>query len=527
MNDSDSEPRTRLTGLPRSSHLQVIDRLLRSFSQCPSREAIAELLLAALAERTGAERLAFLAWEKRFRFFSPIAFHGHLPRDAWQASFHPKPGILWEMVQDDQPFMVADGLGQFAYPSAFEGTGLEILGSVTWVPASCSKGLSGIVSLDIKLLGDEQRASVRLMASRAAEAMRALAVTQENQALKKELNRRKAALATFEEWGSALLHLEDQYEQLEELLDKARTTLDADKGSVMLIDTHTDELVVRAVQGLDEKAREKLAEGLVPSKRIKVGEGVAGQVARTGQPRILNEVAANKGFVEPESSFARSLLCVPLKIDGLILGVMNFTNKKNGEDWTRRDLRQATRLARQAAQAINNARLYQLAVTDPFTGLANRVHFHHRLGDELLRARRNKTSLSLALVRVENLPTLRQLHDHETVNGVVKKLAQCLYRACRRTDTVARLGEATFALTLPNCDAYHAEQLTERIREEVAGRELMWSKAKVRLDLRCALSTSVNGQESESQLLDDCQEQLKATAQGLLLETREDQVAVG
>ncbi|MCA9791754.1 MAG: GAF domain-containing protein, partial [Candidatus Eremiobacteraeota bacterium] len=513
---------TSLNGLPRSAHLQVLDRLLRAMVCCKESEEVAALVLAALAERTGAERLAFLVWRPRPHCFSLLGSRGEFDEEVSTTSYHPSPGILWEMVQGDEPFLVCDALGFPAYPGSFRENALEGLGGVTWIPVTGSEGLVGIITLDTKLKGDEQKANARLLARRAGEAIERLRLQEKLAHLKNEANRRRTALTTFEEWGDALIQLEDQWHQLEDLLEAARRALGAEKGSLMLVDTHTDELVVRAVRGLDPRAQAQLEEGLMPSRRIKLGQGVAGQVAQSGQPRIVNRVESQRDFLDPESSFAESLLCVPLRSEGMVLGVLNLTNKRNGEPFTRRDLRKATRLARQAARAIDNARLYQLAVKDPFTGLANRVHFHHRLQDEVLRARRYRHTLALSLVKVANIEALRAVHEHALINDLVLRLSRCLSDACRRTDTVARLGEATFALILPNCDAYHAERLTGRIREEITGRELLWTKAALRLDLRFAIETSPEGEAEEKLLLNRCLAALSQETSRLEFETQED-----
>ncbi len=500
---------SRLTGLPKTAEFRVVDRLLRSFSQAQSREAVAELLVATTTDRLPCQRAAYLGWDSRLGCFVPLAASPAVLAASWNVHYYPSSGLMWQMITDDQPFPVSDGLGQPIYP---EKRLIEAYGVRTLIPASDRDGVVGLLMIDSRLPPD-QAPIIRLLVSRAAEAIASLGLRQQVSYLKQELNKRKAALFTFQEWGDALVHLEDHYHQIEELLDKSRTLLEAERGSIMLVDATTDELVVRAVRGVDTDTEEMIREGSVPSLRIKVGEGVAGQVAQSGSPKIVQDVRSSNDFIQPGQSFVDSLLCVPLTLEGLVLGVMNFTNKRKGQPWTRRDLRRAVRLAEQAAQALNNARLYHLAVTDPATGLANRDHFHHRLQQEILRSKRDGKPLTLCLIKVDNLGWLRSQFDAGAVNDLIAGLAEVLLGLGRRTDTTARLGEVTFGLLWPGCEMVQSLELEARIFEQVREFEQRYAPPGARLQLRFASQTSGERHDNEIALLTSCYDRLRQTEQ--------------
>jgi len=94
---------------------------------------------------------------------------------------------------------------------------------------------------------------------------------------------------------------------------------------------------------------------------LPVGEGIGGHVAQTGESILLNDVSEDprwcSSYDEKSGFETRSMLCVPVKFHGEILGVIEVINKKKGE-FTLRDLRILEILAAQTGGAIENARIH-------------------------------------------------------------------------------------------------------------------------------------------------------------------------
>jgi len=120
----------------------------------------------------------------------------------------------------------------------------------------------------------------------------------------------------------------------------------AENSSVMLLNPETRELKIKATSGPEQQVKASLKEGV----------GIAGLVVQTGHPEIVNGPQADPRFVQPKG-IVRSLLCVPLKVQEKVLGVINVSNKLSGEDFTAADEKLLTTLASQAAIAIENAHL--------------------------------------------------------------------------------------------------------------------------------------------------------------------------
>jgi len=120
--------------------------------------------------------------------------------------------------------------------------------------------------------------------------------------------------------------------------------------SLMLID-EKKELVIRATQSISEKYTKK------PSLRI--GEGIAGKVAKQNKPIAVKDVTKEKEYkykdIAKEEGLC-SLLCVPLAVKGNVIGVINcYTSTPH--NFTETETNILTSIANQAAVAIENTEL--------------------------------------------------------------------------------------------------------------------------------------------------------------------------
>jgi GAF domain-containing protein len=121
--------------------------------------------------------------------------------------------------------------------------------------------------------------------------------------------------------------------------------------SLMLVDPNTKELVVRATQSISEAYNKK--------PNIKLGEGIAGIVAKDNKPIYVLDVKEDKRYLNQDIAKKEglcSLASVPLAVKGRVIGVLNcYTSKKH--KFSKHELDLLTALANQAAIAIENAEL--------------------------------------------------------------------------------------------------------------------------------------------------------------------------
>lgn len=139
-------------------------------------------------------------------------------------------------------------------------------------------------------------------------------------------------------------------------------------------------------------------------------------------------------------------------------------------------------------------RLRRLAVTDALTGLLNRRFFSQRLGEELARARRYETPLSLLIVDLDWLKSINDGQGHEAGDRAIRAVASTLEASLRATDIVARYAGDEFAALLPQTTAAEALGLASRINAQV--RELFYGPEGGPLSVSIGVS-DLDGAEDE------------------------------
>lgn len=114
-----------------------------------------------------------------------------------------------------------------------------------------------------------------------------------------------------------------------------------------------------------------------------------------------------------------------------------------------------------------NVALEALATTDGLTGLKNHRAFQERLAEEVSRASRYGTPLSLMLLDVDHFKRYNDAHGHPAGDDVLRTVGRILQAGARDTDIVARYGGEEFVLVLPQTDLHGALIFAERLRAAV------------------------------------------------------------
>jgi len=143
---------------------------------------------------------------------------------------------------------------------------------------------------------------------------------------------------------------------LEHIIQMTQRTLNASAASILLFRDNDYELYFEAVSGPVGRA--------LKTVKLDTQYGIAGQVARTGKPLIVNDVSRSESFhksIDNTTGFStKSLICAPLTANYQILGVIEVLNKLDGTDFNERDLEAVVSVAATSALAIENTRLYQV-----------------------------------------------------------------------------------------------------------------------------------------------------------------------
>lgn len=290
----------------------------------------------------------------------------------------------------------------------------------------------------------------------------------------KALDRKIFEIETLFKASQAMNFQSDTQKLIKQILEMAGKAINAERCSIMLQSSSTsDELETKIVHGIRSGIKE--TEEIEHPIKIRVGEGVAGTVLKTGNSIIVNEGHKDplfKNFDTKYESTVRNLISVPLKIKERITGVINGVNKSEEQMFTDEDQRLLEALAQQAAMAVEHARLYELAITDGLTKLFIHRYFQARLDEEMIRAKRYHTACSLILFDIDHFKKFNDTYGHQQGDIVLIEVARLIKDAVRDTiDIPARYGGEEFAIILPETDAKGALLVAERLRKTIEAHE--------------------------------------------------------
>jgi sigma-B regulation protein RsbU (phosphoserine phosphatase) len=148
----------------------------------------------------------------------------------------------------------------------------------------------------------------------------------------------------------------DLDEVLNRVMDEVIAVTHAERGFVMLHEAD-GRPVFRVARGMDQNT--------IDDPHFQISRSVVERVAREGQPVLTSDAQSDDRFSMRQSVMIlglRSILCVPLKIKDQASGVVYVDNRLQAGIFTQADLDLLTAIASSAAIAVENARLYQVAV---------------------------------------------------------------------------------------------------------------------------------------------------------------------
>lgn len=224
-------------------------------------------------------------------------------------------------------------------------------GAVLGVPLRWSGKVQGVLNLTHRSRGlrfsERDIWLMELFAAQAAIALEKLRLLQETQ-------HRANQLATLSEVSVAISSTLDLDTALQRVMDCAVQILNAEAGSLLLMDPRGKELTFEVVLG-------PTGANLLGLK-TEVGKGIVGTVAKTGQPLIINDAAAdprwNIAFDEATSFRTKDILCVPMLSHERVVGVVEVINKQDGTVFSEEECNLLLSFGAQAAIAIENAQIF-------------------------------------------------------------------------------------------------------------------------------------------------------------------------
>lgn len=161
-----------------------------------------------------------------------------------------------------------------------------------------------------------------------------------------------------------------------------------------------------------------------------------------------------------------------------------------------------------SVEARYHEELYQLATSDPLTGLYNRRQFQELMEKEILRATRHGRALSLALVDIDHFKPVNDRHGHAAGDGVIRSVAQQLRHNARADQLIARIGGEEFALVYAEQSLADAAAAAERLRAAVAAAAFELDATPVRITVSIGVAQWQRGMGGLADLMRAADQQL-------------------
>jgi PAS domain S-box-containing protein len=223
-----------------------------------------------------------------------------------------------------------------------------------WIaaPLAARDEVTGALTVDSHQVGAYTEEDARVVAAFADHAAVAVA----NARLWQQIQRRLDEVAFLHQTGRLLTASLDLEEILHALMTSVRDHFQVEATSVALKDEQSDDMIFRVAVGA-------VAQDVV-GMRIKIGQGIGGWVAKSGEPIIVPVARQDPRFyngVDEVTGFhTGAVMAVPIRLGDEVIGVIEAMNPKDGH-LDQEDLRLLLNVGALAASAIQNARHFNRA----------------------------------------------------------------------------------------------------------------------------------------------------------------------
>jgi diguanylate cyclase (GGDEF)-like protein len=303
-------------------------------------------------------------------------------------------------------------------------------------------------------------------------------------------------LMVFHELGKALTSSLQLDQVLRTIMEKITEVLRPDTWSLLLMDTNKNELYFQIATG---KGADVLKD-----VRIKVGQGLAGWVAQSGEAVVVPDTTKDSRFFgkvdEKTRTETHSIVAVPVRFREQCLGVIELINCVGPEGvFSQRDLALLEALADYAAIAIENARhvqrIHELTITDDCTSLYNARHLNFMLDTEIYRSHRYAFEFSLIFIDLDRFKQINDTYGHLMGSKLLAEIGEAIKEKCRMIDLAFRYGGDEFVVLLPQTSKENAVSVARRLHKLI--RESLWLK-EPGLNIRITASVGVAAYPTDS-----------------------------
>lgn len=286
-------------------------------------------------------------------------------------------------------------------------------------------------------------------------------------------------------------------------LEMALAVTGGERAMIMLFNEELNRLETVAMQNFAqaEITSDMQATAVLVSRCFESGESLIGATAKFKQPGRRGK--------NPEDTGIISVAVVPLKEGATNTGVLYIDTKHSGNILTARTDQLLKVFAAQAGVAINRARMFHDATSDPTTGIANQNLFLRRLSEEFCRAQRHQKDISLILMDIDHFAAINETHGENNGDRVLKEVGRIFKNTMRINDLVARIGADSFAMLLPETNFAGAQIVAGKLRNTLNGTKIRSGSRSIQVSASFGIASSSKTTTKPGDLLKFAEKALK------------------
>jgi len=368
------------------------------------------------------------------------------------------------VLHSRQPLLIRENVAEAA--SQLGAEPVQEMGCFCAVPLVLYDRAIGVIAVHSRsehAFDEDHLELIRVLASEATIALENARLFRGEQAKSRHLtllnNISKNAIATL-----------NPDEMLSRIAKELEGGLSYDHIGIGVLDYATKEVVIQAEAGKRRNAF---------GRRIPLGEGLVGRVARTGEMAVVREFGSDPSASFPMLEDSAAAVALPIVYGDQLHGVL-YVECSAPCDFSVEELQLLETLADLISGALHGSLSFQKAqeqaITDGLTKVKTHRFFMEALSAEWKRATRAGRPFSLVLIDLDRFKFVNDFYGHLEGDLVLRRVGAILEENCRRSDIIARYGGDEFVVLMPETNAEQSRQLAGKLRNWICSDTLLREK---------------------------------------------------
>ncbi|HXC86268.1 MAG TPA: diguanylate cyclase [Candidatus Cybelea sp.] len=445
----------------RSEELHILNEIGRALSSTLEPDALFERIYSEMQRLLDVNCLFIAYYDRKseqLRFEIEVIEGVRQPKRTRPAGNH----LAEHVIRTAQPLLIREQFAEETARLGFEPQ--KLTGSMCAVPLILydqAVAVMAVHSVQERAFDEGHVELLRVLASEAAIAI-------ENARLFSAEQKKSKQLTLINNVSSHAITTLNPEEMLAKIAAEIENALTYDHIGIAILDYTSKELEIQAEAGTRRDAL---------GRRILLGEGLVGHVARSGQIAAVTTVGPDSPT--PVLPGTVSAIALPVTYADSLLGVLYVESSKPC-DFADEEIRLLRTLADLFAGALHNAVTFQKAqeqaITDGLTGVKTHRFLMEALSSEWKRSTRANRPFALVLMDLDRFKFVNDFYGHLEGDVVLQRVGHILEQNCRRSDVVARYGGDEFVILMPETSVEQAIQLASKLRGWVAADPLLRDK---------------------------------------------------